>query len=325
MKDGAVIHQERIIIGKPDTQTPVFSNAMRRLCSSPNGACRPRSRSMICCRSCRTATPTCSSGATCASPSTARRVDPGSFNWDKVDIRRYPIVPGPGAGNPLGSVKFLFPNKHDVYMHDTPTTACSSTRCAPSAMAASACAIRDDLPSRDPGRGQGLGAGRDVEALLDNWKKPNNRLTWTGRSRCTTSTSRLSLAKGGHSSSSTICTVTTSALSKPFPACRPSRSLCPIRRAISSASWKKRPRPWSRKPTPPRVPALKPSDCFNGVIPDTSGLTPPLPSSLSGSSASTRCAGSSAARRRCPARWGGTRRSRRRRAGWRGRRGRSGI
>ena len=27
----------------------------------------------------------------------------------------------PGPGNALGVVKFLFPNKHDVYLHDTPS------------------------------------------------------------------------------------------------------------------------------------------------------------------------------------------------------------
>src|SRR5690606_7979739 len=27
----------------------------------------------------------------------------------------------PGPGNSLGQIKFLFPNKHDVYLHDTPS------------------------------------------------------------------------------------------------------------------------------------------------------------------------------------------------------------
>jgi hypothetical protein len=31
------------------------------------------------------------------------------------------IVQEAGESNPLGLVKFMFPNKHDVYMHDTPT------------------------------------------------------------------------------------------------------------------------------------------------------------------------------------------------------------
>ncbi len=32
----------------------------------------------------------------------------------------YSFIQPPGADNPLGLVKFRFPNKHDVYMHDTP-------------------------------------------------------------------------------------------------------------------------------------------------------------------------------------------------------------
>lgn len=48
------------------------------------------------------------------------RVDPDSVNWNTADIRRYSFIQPPGADNPLGLVKFRFPNKHDVYMHDTP-------------------------------------------------------------------------------------------------------------------------------------------------------------------------------------------------------------
>ncbi len=46
-------------------------------------------------------------------------VNPGSVNWSNVDIRNYSFVQPPGGKNPLGKVKFRFPNKHSVYMHDT--------------------------------------------------------------------------------------------------------------------------------------------------------------------------------------------------------------
>ncbi len=42
------------------------------------------------------------------------------MKWSNVDIRNVPIIQGPGPGNPLGRLKFMFPNHHDVYMHDTP-------------------------------------------------------------------------------------------------------------------------------------------------------------------------------------------------------------
>ncbi|MGB4865551.1 MAG: L,D-transpeptidase family protein [Hyphomicrobium sp.] len=49
-----------------------------------------------------------------------RPVDANSVDWSKVDIRRFSFVQPAGSENPLGQVKFRFPNRHDVYMHDTP-------------------------------------------------------------------------------------------------------------------------------------------------------------------------------------------------------------
>jgi murein L,D-transpeptidase YcbB/YkuD len=49
-----------------------------------------------------------------------RQVDPNSVNWNTADISRYSFTQPPGPDNPLGLVKFRFPNRHDVYMHDTP-------------------------------------------------------------------------------------------------------------------------------------------------------------------------------------------------------------
>jgi murein L,D-transpeptidase YcbB/YkuD len=50
-----------------------------------------------------------------------RPVDPYSIDWSSADIRRYDVHQPPGASNVLGNLKFSFPNKHAVYMHDTTT------------------------------------------------------------------------------------------------------------------------------------------------------------------------------------------------------------
>jgi murein L,D-transpeptidase YcbB/YkuD len=49
-----------------------------------------------------------------------RDIHPGSIDWSRVDVRKYYFYQPPGGSNALGQVKFLFPNKHDVYLHDTP-------------------------------------------------------------------------------------------------------------------------------------------------------------------------------------------------------------
>ena len=48
-----------------------------------------------------------------------RNVDASSINWRTADVRRYRFYQPPGGKNVLGFVKFIFPNKHIVYMHDT--------------------------------------------------------------------------------------------------------------------------------------------------------------------------------------------------------------
>ena len=52
-----------------------------------------------------------------------RPVDPDTVDWNNVDIRQFGFTQPPGDSNPLGLVKFRFPNSHDVYMHDTPQRA----------------------------------------------------------------------------------------------------------------------------------------------------------------------------------------------------------
>jgi murein L,D-transpeptidase YcbB/YkuD len=52
-----------------------------------------------------------------------RRIDPASVDWSTVTARNFPyrLRQGPGPLNALGQVKFMFPNKFSVYLHDTPS------------------------------------------------------------------------------------------------------------------------------------------------------------------------------------------------------------
>ena len=48
-----------------------------------------------------------------------RSVDPHSIDWSNRDISDFRVRQRPGAGNALGEVKFMFPNRHNIYIHDT--------------------------------------------------------------------------------------------------------------------------------------------------------------------------------------------------------------
>jgi L,D-transpeptidase YcbB len=46
-------------------------------------------------------------------------VDPSRVNWSRGNILSYTFLQKTGPQNVLGKAKFLFPNRHTVYMHDT--------------------------------------------------------------------------------------------------------------------------------------------------------------------------------------------------------------
>jgi hypothetical protein len=49
-----------------------------------------------------------------------RTVKSWTVDWSKANLSHYAVYQPSGDGNALGNVKFLFPNKYSVYLHDTP-------------------------------------------------------------------------------------------------------------------------------------------------------------------------------------------------------------
>jgi len=120
---GQVVHSERIIIGKPSTQTPIFSDVMTHLIFNPEWGVPESIKIQSLLPSLRRGDTGILARRNMSIRDGQRVLDPKTFRWSKVDIRSVPIVQGSGPTNPLGQIKFMFPNHHDVYMHDTPDKA----------------------------------------------------------------------------------------------------------------------------------------------------------------------------------------------------------
>lgn len=119
IKNGRIIHSERIVTGKVENKTPIFSDELETVVFRPNWGI-PNSIKV------KEILPKIMSGKGIAAQgfrvqSAGRDINPASINWSTADIRNYHIYQPPGRRNALGLVKFMFPNKHAVYFHDTPS------------------------------------------------------------------------------------------------------------------------------------------------------------------------------------------------------------
>ena len=118
VKNGAVIHTERVITGQPTKQTPVFSEYLKMIVFQPRWNV-PNSIKVL------ELWPSLARGGTSFGRQglrlsrNGRDINPESVDWSSSDIRNFDVYQPPGPSNVLGELKFAFPNKHAVYMHDT--------------------------------------------------------------------------------------------------------------------------------------------------------------------------------------------------------------
>ena len=128
VQEGKVIHATRVVVGTPDKQTPIFSDEMQEIVFGPYWNVPTSIKVEEIRPYLNEETPWFLGGGWNTSVFQrhglrvrygGREVDPASLDWDRVDIRNLEIFQPPGPDNVLGKIKFVFPNEHDVYMHDT--------------------------------------------------------------------------------------------------------------------------------------------------------------------------------------------------------------
>ena len=123
---GREVLRKRVIVGQPYRQTPLFNDRIRYLVINPTWTV-PRSL-MIHDQLPRII----------RDPGYLERmkiqvfrgwgkdrvqVDPATIDWASLSVNNFPyqLIQQPGPRNALGRIKFMFPNKHAIYLHDTPS------------------------------------------------------------------------------------------------------------------------------------------------------------------------------------------------------------
>ncbi len=123
MDHGKTVFQTRVVIGKnvPDQRSPEFSDQMEFMVINPSWSV-PRSITV------KEYLPLLQQNPNAVShlkviDGRGRVVSRGAVNFAAYTARNFPFAlrQPPSDGNALGKVKFMFPNTHNIYLHDTPS------------------------------------------------------------------------------------------------------------------------------------------------------------------------------------------------------------
>lgn len=122
-EQGRIAWRARCMVGQPGRRTPVFADSIRYLEFNPTWTV-PRgilAKDIL---------PAGKRGEDIlgrkhlkAYDASGRLVPASSIAWSKYTAGTFPYTlrQDPGPENALGRVKFMFPNRHSVYLHDTPS------------------------------------------------------------------------------------------------------------------------------------------------------------------------------------------------------------
>ncbi|AZQ63609.1 hypothetical protein EI427_15670 [Flammeovirga pectinis] len=122
-KNNKWFYQTRVVVGKTFHQTPVFKSKLSYIDINPTWTVpySIASKEML---------PKLKKDAGYLAKHNMKlydranlEVDPQTIDWKSIKQNNFPyvIVQGSGPRNALGHVKFIFPNKYSIYLHDTPS------------------------------------------------------------------------------------------------------------------------------------------------------------------------------------------------------------
>lgn len=121
MEGDSAVFRSRVLVGQRYRKTPVFSDRMTYLVFNPTWTIPPGILEEDKLPLIRRDPSYLERNNIKVLGSDGRAVNPATIDFERVTGRTaYRFRMDPGPENPLGRVKFMFPNAHHVYLHDTP-------------------------------------------------------------------------------------------------------------------------------------------------------------------------------------------------------------
>jgi L,D-transpeptidase YcbB len=120
VRRGEILWRTRVQVGQPFRQTPIFKAEMTYLVVNPTWTVPPTVFRNDILPAVRRNPAYLASRHIDVFDSRGAAVDPSAADWSGRNPP-YRLVQRPGADNALGRIKFMFPNEHSVYLHDTPS------------------------------------------------------------------------------------------------------------------------------------------------------------------------------------------------------------
>jgi len=119
VKDGKSIFEDKTLVGTIGYPTPVFSDEMETIVFNPDWVAPPAVLQDKLWPALKRKSFNILKSNKLRVSYNGKRIDPTKIDWRRVNIHRFTFSQKSGPKNVLGKAKFLYPNKHIVYMHDT--------------------------------------------------------------------------------------------------------------------------------------------------------------------------------------------------------------
>jgi L,D-transpeptidase YcbB len=121
VRGGDTVWSTRVVVGQPYRKTPVFKATMRYVVFNPTWTVPPTIVAEDVLPDLRRKGDYIATHHLEIFDVDGARIDPAAVDWSSRRNFPYRFVQQPGPSNALGRVKFMFPNDHFIYLHDTPS------------------------------------------------------------------------------------------------------------------------------------------------------------------------------------------------------------